>query len=243
MVNLNHRELMASQAKISSQNGEDGVLLRLIQMIEDFYPLRQTIPHTCFEVGAGLVNGNLECNTAVLLNNGWKGLVVDREEIRHPLCLQSTVTVESINDLIEHVLRVQCGGAETLGVLSIDVDGADYWLWKEVKRQPAIVVVEYNAAIDPRRRLVLPYDPEFKWAGDDYFGASAEALISLAQSKGYVLACAVHQLNLFFVRDDLGRRVYPIDWDALGPIRRHPTRRNPEYVDLDLSDNQQGEGA
>ena len=51
---------------------------------------------------------------------------------------QALVTRENINALIK---------AEDLDVLSIDVDGMDFWLWKAFDRtQPRLVVMEYNAS-------------------------------------------------------------------------------------------------
>ena len=132
-------------------------------------------------------------------------------------------------------------------VLSIDVDGEDYWIWDSIEAyRPRVVVIEYNSALDPRRRLVQPNEPEWRWDGSDYFGASLGALQTLGEHKGYRL---VHTdlcgLNAFFVREDLARGAFPEPEDVAvrgapnyfqrgyqhppsGPVRR--------YLDLDTGE-------
>ena len=110
---------------IYSQNGEDGVLAYLISL----YDCRKT----CVEIGGNLDPlGNPECNTANLIANGWKGVIYDVQEIRHPWFRRREVVIENVQ------ATVPAG----TGVLSIDVDGNDYWLWKQiVSPQPEIVVI------------------------------------------------------------------------------------------------------
>ena len=70
--------------------------------------------------------------------------------------------------------------------------------------QPRVVVIEYNAALRPPLSLVVPYDPERRWDGSNYFGASLEALVRLGRSKGYrIVGCNFSGANAFFVRDDI----------------------------------------
>ena len=90
-------------------------------------------------------------------------------------------------------------------VLSIDVDGNDYWLWeREQSIQPAVEIVEYNATFPPPMSVVQEHAAEFRKAKTDYWGASLSALWKLAQRKGYTLvSCTITGVNAFFVRDDL----------------------------------------
>src|SRR6185437_13950018 len=93
------------------------------------------------------------------------------------------VTVENIAELF----RANGVPAEP-DLLSIDVDGNDYWLWEALEAyRPRVVVMEYNAAHVPPDRWVLPYDPDHRWAGDDVYGASLAALEELGKRKGYAL--------------------------------------------------------
>jgi hypothetical protein len=204
---------------IYSQNGEDGVLAYLTSLVQ---------MHThegyrfCTEIGGNLSpDGNPECNTANLIANGWEGSIYDCQEIRHPWFKQRVVTVDNINEIVP----------TELGVLSIDVDGNDYWLWKACEARPEIVVIEYNSALSvggfPRSSLVMPYDPEFRWDGSDYFGASASAMARLGHAKGYKLVYVEACLNLFFLRNDLlDNNFLPPSSLCFGPVTRHPTDRS-----------------
>ena len=90
-------------------------------------------------------------------------------------------------------------------LVSIDVDGNDYWIWRALTGyRPRLVIVEYNGAIDPRERRVMPYTPGFRWDGTSDYGASLGALEELAAEKGYRLVhTELAGVNAFFVREDL----------------------------------------
>jgi hypothetical protein len=98
-------------------------------------------------------------------------------------------------------------GDSPLGVLSIDVDGMDYWLWKAVEATAAeVVIIEYNASMGPERPGMVPYDKSFSamkaHASGYYHGASLAALERLGRSKGYSLVAVDSAgVNAFFVHD------------------------------------------
>ena len=116
------------------------------------------------------------------------------------------VTPENVQELFA-AARVPSEPA----VMSIDVDGADYWIWEAIEDyRPRVLVVEYNSTLDPRRRLVQPADHEGGWDGSDYYGASLAAMLSLGERKGYRLAHAeLSGVNAFFVREDLAEGCMP----------------------------------
>src|SRR5690606_27465779 len=102
-------------------------------------------------------------------------------------------------DSLDNVLADNGVGPE-VDLLSIDVDGDDYHIWRGLTRcRPRVVVIEYNPTIPPGLALVQ--------RRGEYFGASAAALVSLAHSKGYGLACCT-KTNCIFVDER--------DWNALG---------------------------
>ena len=111
------------------------------------------------------------------------------------------VTVDNINELIDSLgLPPQ--------ILSIDVDGNDYWLWEATAIRPEIAILEYNASCGPYRSCSVPYRADFTWSrtGDaEYFhGASLSALAALGSSRGYELVyCERAGANAFFLREDL----------------------------------------
>jgi hypothetical protein len=178
------------ERKFSSQNGEDGILDALFATIG-------TTGKYCVEFGVG---DGRQCNTAALVQrHGWTGLMMDilapppdgRFRIH-----QEFITAENINALFEkyHV-------PPAFDLLSIDIDGNDYWVWKNITAyRPRVVVIEYNASIPPTESRVMPYDSNFRWSGTDYFGASLLALANLGTAKGYTLVgCDSSGTNSFFV--------------------------------------------
>jgi hypothetical protein len=195
-----------------SQNEEDGVLQEIFRRIG-------TTNRTFVEFG---VEGGLENNTLALLFAGWRGLWIESDPAHHasivkrlrdaqaPFALlveHSFVTAENIERLLE---RAEIPEAPDL--LSIDIDGNDYWVWKAIERvRPRVVVIEYNASLGPTARRVVPYEPGARWDGSVCFGASLAALEELGRKKGYALVnCDLTGVNAFFVREDcLGDRFLP----------------------------------
>ena len=117
--------------------------------------------------------------------------------------VEAFVTRDNINALI-----VWQGIASEIGLLSIDLDGNDYWVWRAIDVvSPAIVVVEYNHRFGRDLAVTIPYDENFKRGGRYpvyYFGASLKALCLLGGRKGYAfVGCNSAGNNAFFVRKDL----------------------------------------
>lgn len=112
------------------------------------------------------------------------------------------LTLENLGFIEQHF------AGRPLGILSIDVDGNDYWfLQKLLPLRPAIVAVEYNASF-LLQRITVPYKPEFDRSKEHpsglYCGASLTALAALCRGQGYSLvAISDSGVNAFFVRDEL----------------------------------------
>ena len=204
---LSPRNLRAAEARIFSQGGEDGIIQKLIQHLPG-------IPPSFVEFG---VQDYWESNTRfLLLNDYWRGLVLDGSAAcvaairaqetcwRHGLEARETfVTREDIGA----ILRDSGFGGE-LGLLSIDIDGNDYWVWEAIEQRPWIVIVEYNSLFGSRGRFSVRYDRAFERTrahhSNLYFGASLAALCTLAEHKGYVFVGAnTLGANAFFVRRDV----------------------------------------
>lgn len=204
--------LTLAEFRVFSQWGEDGILQYLISRVP-------SIPKTFVEFG---VEDYQESNTRFLLeHDDWQGLAMDGspENIeliraapffwRHDLqAVQAFITAENINGLI------RAGGfSGDLGILSIDVDGNDYWIWKAVEAvSPVIVVCEYNALFGSQEAITVPYDPAFQRTqahhSNLFFGASLRALCTLAVEKGYrFVGCNRDGVNAFFVRQDQAERL------------------------------------
>jgi hypothetical protein len=194
----------AHEFRVFSQWGEDGLIDHLVDLVKITRPV-------FVEFG---VEDYRESNTRFLLaHRGWSGLVIDASaenigRIRSdPLFWrynlkadQAFVTRENINGLISAQ-----GLSGDVGLLSIDIDGNDYWVWEAIDIiSPAIVVIEYNARFGQERAVSVPYDPLFvrtkaHYSGI-YYGASLRALWLLAKRKGYALVgCNSAGNNAFFV--------------------------------------------
>ena len=117
--------------------------------------------------------------------------------------LDEFVTKDNINQLIKNNFD------KKVGLLSIDVDGNDYWIWEAIETiNPSIVIVEYNARFGNEKKLVVPYNKNFdrKTAHYSmiYYGASLQALADLGNKKGYkFICCNKAGNNAFFVKKDL----------------------------------------
>lgn len=192
---------------VFSQSGEDGIIQWLIRAID-------VQARSFVEFG---VEDYSESNTRfLLLNDDWRGLVLDSGKrniaaIRHdPIswrhnlkAVQAMITAENINALL-----TDAGFIGPIGLLSIDIDGNDYWVWKAIRDvQPEIVVIEYNSRFGAERSVTIPYQADFQrfkahYSGL-YSGASLSALHKLGLEKGYALVgCNAAGTNAFFVRQD-----------------------------------------
>lgn len=199
---------------VYSQWGEDGIIQLLLRHVR--------VPRRVFiEFG---VEDYREANTRFLLeNDDWSGLILDSSPAhvqkivstplywRHDLkAVCALIDAENVNQLFR-----AAGVTGDIGLLSIDIDGNDYWVWQAIEVvRPAIVVCEYNSTFGPTRRVTVPYARDFQRARAHsswlYYGASIGALERLGAEKGYALVAGNRAgNNAFFVRDDL-----------LGPLRR-----------------------
>jgi hypothetical protein len=186
-----------------SQNDEDGILQEMFRRIGASH-------RTFVEFG---VQDGLQTNTRLLLYQGWRGLWIEADERTHAKAQRSFateiaagqlqvhrafVTAQNISGLIE---SSQLG---ELDLLSIDIDGNDYWIWEAIALRPRVVVIEYNAKFRPPTKWVMQYNEQHRWDYTDYHGASLESLNALGRQKGYTLVgCCLAGVNAFFVRDDL----------------------------------------
>lgn len=194
--------------KVYSQSGEDGIIQWLINKID-------IKNKTFIEFG---VENYLESNTRfLLLNNYWSGLIIDGdiENInfikKDPIywrCNLKAVSNFITKDNVDEIF-LSNGLSGEIGLLSIDVDGNDYWIFKSISSvNPAIIVAEYNSYFGYKRKVTIPYDKSFVRSkahySKTYYGASINALTSLANSKGYKLVATNKSgNNIFFVRNDL----------------------------------------
>jgi hypothetical protein len=236
-----------------SQNDEDGILLYIFSLLG-------TTNKKVVDIGCSSVQGSNTSN--LIINHAWTGLLIDGYETGiqmakefyarcpdtsqvPPVLLHAFVTAENINALI----RAQ-GFVDDIDLLSLDIDGVDYWVWKALDCvNPRVVIVEYQDAIGPDKALTVPYKPDFK-ASDyevnrlspDYVGASLPAFVKLARQKGYrLVGCNKYGYNAFFVRSGLGEECLPEvtiascfqhPWNQYGMEKRFPRVKDMEWIEV-----------
>ena len=197
---------------VFSQFGEDGILDWLVEKL----PISRPV---FIEIGVG---NYLELNTRFLLRHrNWRGLIIDgAPEIAqlktddvswaHDLTAVSAfVTAENVSSIIK-----SAGFDAPVGILSVDIDGVDYWVLKQLLwLKPDIIICEYNAVLGDIHPVTVPYNPEFDRRAVPgtsrlYYGASIQAFVSLLQD--YTLAgTAVAGGNAFFVRNEIFGSIAP----------------------------------
>ena len=124
-----------------------------------------------------------------------------------PVFVESMITAENINELIKS------GGLEgEIGLLSIDIDGNDYWVWNALEQvSPNVVIIETHVEFG-MRNIVVPYDPNYFFPGKHpvYHGASPIAMVNLAKKKGYRLVGANDLgFNFIFLKNGLADKDIP----------------------------------
>jgi hypothetical protein len=200
-------DISSYEVRVYSQHGEDGILEELFRRLD--------VSQGYF-VEFGIGDGK-ECNCAKLAReDGWSGLMLESDLRDHAAASRrfednSAVAVRQAFVSTENIEQIflAAGVPRELDLLSIDIDGNDYWLWRSLALyRPKIVVIETNPFFEPPQKWVLPYDAAFCWKGDWRFGASLAALEALGRELGYaLLGTDGSATNAFFVRDDLLEKV------------------------------------
>lgn len=197
MINLKEHE-----KKIFSQKGEDGIIEKI------FDELKIKNGH-CVELGAwdGVKYSNVY---HLIKNKNWSATMIEADEEKYGELVENMeefnvksvkkmVTLEEDNNL-NNILK-SCDVNKDFDLLSLDLDGCDYWIWHDLKFEPKVVIVEYNSNWE--KDVTIKYDPKHFWDGTQYYGASGSALNKLAESKGYELIAHVPNANLIFIKKEL----------------------------------------
>lgn len=206
-------------------HGEDGILLYLLSQIKN-------VPKNFVDIGAGDCIKSNCANLAV--HYGWEGLFIEQNDKQLAIgqrfykrkvldgvalkFLPVTVTRENVNSLINNA-----GVSGEVGLLSVDIDGNDYWIWEAITIiQPRIVLVEAKVEFG-NNSVAVPYSHTNHYSVDKmYNGASVEAFRRLGRAKGYKLVGANKQgYNLFFVKEN----------EALPTATSEQVLNNPETID------------
>ena len=199
------KRLLKFGYRVYSQSDEDGIIHEIFRRVG-------CGNKTFIEIGSG---DGLENNSLFLLTQGWRGLWIEgsaRKVTAAKKNLESLIANGSLRieeqfvnaEGIDDTIRRLTPGPE-IDLLSIDIDGNDYYVLQAVRSvSPRVIVVEYNAKFPADVSWVMEYNKAHRWDGTDYFGASLKALEILLRERGYSLVgCNLLGCNAFFVRSDL----------------------------------------
>ncbi len=178
-----------------SQYGDDGIIQKIFEVIG-------TQSKVCVEFGAS--NGLFLSNTANLfVNFGWKAILVERRDDLYQKMLLNVKDYDCIPlkrlikpkgpDSIEKILEEQ-GISDRIDLMSIDIDGNDYYIFEHLHIRPRVVIIEHNPTIP----ALLDIYPAY---GDQCLGCSVSALVRVAKKKCYSLV-AITDTNSYFVVDE-----------------------------------------
>lgn len=191
--------------QITSQNNEDGIINHIFDILK--------IDKLNFmEIGFDYYQNNSlavlkRCNKGLFIDGDNKKAIILRNVLKlfYPatkITVQNAlVDIDNINQIKEQNFNNQ----EEIDFLSIDVDGIDYYLLKEINFKPKLICIEYNFWFGKDLSCAVPYKKNYSLDSlSNYVGASLKALTELANSKGYhLIALDSACVNAFFIRDDL----------------------------------------
>lgn len=204
--------------QVYSQNDEDGKLLYIFALLGFTNKI-------VVDVACGRPFGSNTAN--LIINWGFQGLLIDDDKetidssveyykshantlLHPPKVIKQWIDAENINKIFEKE-----GIKGEIDLLSIDVSGVDYWLWKKLSVvQPRVILIEYNSTLGPDRSITVPYSKKFNRFDNNehFFGCSLKALIKLGKEKGYIfIGTNECQYNGFFIRKDLYQKILKPD--------------------------------
>ena len=191
--------------RITSQNNEDGIIEYIFSKISN----------NKFFVELGF--DFFECNSLNLIKNGWDGILIDADEdrcIKIERCLKYFYPKNNVKILNERIDRENINklissniNHEQIDFLSIDIDGNDYWVLEKIDTNKInVICVEYNHWIGNNTRRVIPYNKNFAYKYDYYFGASLHSYVNLLNSKNFdLVAVDSSGTNAFYVKKNFSQ--------------------------------------
>jgi hypothetical protein len=173
---------------VYSQNGEEGLLQEVLKRLK-------IDKGACVETGGH--NGKWLSNTAMLIDQGWTGKFIEADYDLWEQCCKNWHGNENVKSVCSFVSEANINAFvdADCDVLSIDVDGIDYQIFKALEAKPKVVIIEIDSSIPPDA-------DRFNSEG----GAGYLPMVQLGISKGYFLLC--HTGNLVFV-DKKYRKLFP----------------------------------
>ena len=192
------------------------------------------------DIGAG--DGMRWSNTYALFLNGWKGVGIEfdgRKFVKlaraykyfpDVYACRNRATPANIVPLLQSYET-----PTDFAVLSLDIDGNDYWVLRAILSQfrPQLIVTEINEKIPPPVRFVVKYNPDFQLR-HHFFGYSMAVLSDLCDEFGYVILNLEYN-NAFLAPKELAaeRAVEPAAAYTAGYLNR-PDRKARFSLNFDM---------
>ena len=206
------KDLSDVEFQVYSQWGEDGIIDWLINKFPE-------IPKSFLEIGT---ENYKESNTRFLLvNKNWDGFLIEADKVavkdiksqrvfwKHNLKIENKfITKDNINTIIKKI-----NIPKKIGLLSLDVDGVDYWIMNNLSvLEPSIIVCEYNSLFGQKKSVTVPYKKNFIRSEEHYsnlyYGASIKAFVELMKKKNYFLIGTNSAgNNAFFLKKNLFNKI------------------------------------
>jgi len=179
----------------------------LSKYVEELLP--KDYPRTVVDIGAG--NGVRWSNSYALLLEEWRVLGIEADQQKFSLltrvyrnspkahAVHCRAEPENIVSLFRS-LDIE----ENFSVLSLDIDGNDYWVLDTILSsfRPSLIVTEINEKIPPPIRYVVKYDPDFTLR-HHFYGYSIASLEDLCARHGYGIL-ELEYNNAFLAPAELG---------------------------------------
>ena len=206
------KDLSEVEFQVYSQWGEDGIIDWLVNKSPD-------IPKSFLEIGT---ENYKESNTRFLLiNKNWDGFIIEADKSsvkdiksqriywRHNLTIENTfISQNNINTIIK-----KNNIPRKLGLLSLDIDGVDYWILKKLSvLDPSIIICEYNSLFGQKKAITVPYKNNYIRSNEHFsnlfYGASIRAFINLLKKRNYFfIGTNSAGNNAFFVKQNIWKKI------------------------------------
>jgi len=226
-----------------SQFEEDGILLFIFSLIGE---KTKKVVEMC--VGDGT-----ECMaTNLIINHGWEGILFDGNKrlikrgrkffadeklttLYPPVLKHAWITAENVDDLLCNALDVQKTDEVEIDLFSLDIDGVDYWVLKNINViNPRVCIIETNNCIPSDLSLTVKYNPVFlcdyrNTTRRDYVSMSLRAAVKLFRDKGYrLIGSHRYGFNAIFMRNDVGTEYFPEV--SIESVHAHPYTKHAQAV-------------
>lgn len=172
-----------------SQHGESTVLANLFEQLNIYTGV-------FVDIGAG--DGYHLSNTRYFLNAGWKGVMIDADNKGNMEVHQAFVNLDNVLSLLR-------GVPEEFDLLSIDIDGNDFWILQKIITsafKPKVIICEVNSQLPLYKSIAMSYDENYCWDGSHCYGMSYLAACKLLHENGYTIYDVVHNTNIIAVQQE-----------------------------------------